>query len=223
VKRWYYFALAAAVVAGAAYVYLHWGSSGVGGLAHLWDRGDAPSADQPDDPNRPAPMSWQTVERPNDGFKVDLPADAKDVQVPAYNEAGGAEAVKMVFANPNSDTTFAMTWEDNPPVARVNHTPDRILNTARDGMLARTQTVITSESHGLQRGYPSLEVGARNAGGGVLNARFIYTGNRLYMLIALFPSATARREKDVKQFFDSFVPSRLPSVPETTPSASTLN
>jgi hypothetical protein len=223
VKRWYYFALAAAVVAGAAYVYLHWGSSGAGGLAHLWGRGDASSADQSDDPNRPAQMSWQTVERPNDGFKVELPADPKDLQVPAYNEVGGAEAVKMIFANPNTDTTFAVTWEDNPPVARVNHTPERTLNMARDGMLARTQTTITSESHGLQRGYPALDVGARNGNGGVLSARFIYSGNRLYMLIALFPSATARQEKDVKQFFDSFVPSRSAAVPETTPSASTLN
>lgn len=166
-------------------------------------------------------MSWQAVDRPNDGFKVDLPSDPKDLAAQAFNETGGAEPIRMIAATPDDDTYFAVTWQDNPPVARVNnHAPDSTLNMARDGMLARTQTSLVSQSLSLQRGNPSLEVSARNGGGGVLDARLILAGNRLYVLMALFPSASARREKDVARFFDSFVPGRPAVIPETMPAAS---
>jgi hypothetical protein len=221
VKRWHYFALAAAVAAGAFYVYTHRESFGLGNLPRLWGSSDTEGSDE--GAGRPARMNWQTLERTNDSFKVDLPAEPKDLQVPAYNEVGGQEAVKMIVASPDDDTTFAVTWEDNPPVARANRTPERTLKMARDGMLARTQTTIVRESNGFQRGNPSLDVAARNKEGGILDARLIFLGNRLYMLIALFPSASARRDKDVTRFFDSFVPSRPPAIPESMPSASRQN
>ena len=165
-------------------------------------------------------VQWHTVERPGDGFKVDLPGEDKDVQVPAYNEAGGSEPVHMLVANPNGDVTYAVTWADNPPVARVSHSIDRTLYMARDGMLARTETTIVSEARGYHRDYPSLDVLARNNSGGILNARLIMAENRLYMLLAMFPSDSARREKDVNRFFDSFVPARPAGIPDTVPSAS---
>jgi hypothetical protein len=214
VKRWHYFALAAAVAAGTFYVYTHWDSLG---LAHLVgaDGGGASEF------ARPAKMSWQTVDRSNDGFKVDLPGDPKDQVGQAFNEAGGAETIGMITATPDDNTSFAVTWQDNPPVARVNnHAPDLTLKMARDGMLARTQTTIVSQSLSLARRNPSLDVSARNEGGGVLDARLILAGSRLYVLMALFPSAGARRQKDVTRFFDSFVPGRSAAIPETMPAAS---
>jgi hypothetical protein len=213
VKRWQYFALAVGVVAGSAYVYLHRGSLGLSNLL----RASGEATDVADGIGRLAKLNWKTVDRPNDGFKLELPADVNDLEVPAYNEAGATEPIKMLFANPDADTTFAITWQDNPPVVRVNRAAEKTLNMARDGMLGRTQTTLVNESHGLHQGYPSLDVSARNAGGGILNARLISCGNRLYVLMALFPSASARR--DVTRFFNSFVPSR-PSIAETTPSPS---
>ena len=214
VKRWHYFVLAAAVAAGAVYVYTHW--EGLGSLTHLLGA-SAGGADS----GRPAKMSWQTVDRPTDGFKVDLPSDPKVMAAQAFNETGSPEPIHMIAAAPDDDTYFAVTWQDNPPVARVNNrAPDATLNMARDGMLARTQTNLVSQSLSLQGGNPSLQVSARNGGGGVLDARLIMAGNRLYVLMALFNSASARREKDVTRFFDSFVPGRPAAIPETMPAAS---
>ena len=164
-------------------------------------------------------MQWHRFERPGDGFKVDLPAEAKDLQAPAYNETGGSEPIKMIVASPNGDVTFAVTWQDNPPVARIAQSAERTLNLARDGMLARTETTILSESRGFYHDYPSVDVLARNNGGGILNARLIMAENRLYTLMALFPSASARGEHDVNHFFDSFVPARPSTIPETLPAA----
>jgi len=206
VKRWYYFALAAAAVAGIIYVYSHWGGQGL----FASDEAPAPGTR----------MQWRAVQRPGDGFRVDLPADEKPQDVPAFNDAGGSEPVHMLLANPNGDVTYALAWDDNPPVARVSQSPERTLNMARDGMLARTETTILSESRGFHREYPSLDLLARNTGGGILNARLIMAENRLYLLMALFPSASARRDKDVERFFNSFVPARPTAIPETMPSAS---
>jgi hypothetical protein len=213
-KRWHILVIGTAVLAAAAYFYLHGGLGftrrvesvdGVGGTSGLGG-------------SHPARMSWQMAVRPDAGFSVEMPAAPKDLQVPAYNEAGSTEPVKMIFASPDGDTTFAVGWEDNPPVARVNNrVPDRTLDAARDGMLSRTQTVLDNDTHASAGGYPARDVAAHNAGGGVLNVRMIYTGERLYTLMALFPSREARREQDVIRFYNSFAPSRQPG--ETLPAA----
>ena len=212
VKRWYYIAFAAVLAAGAVYIFLHRDQFGLGNLMG--------SAGARGTSGQPAPMQWKTVERVGDGFKIDLPAEPKDWQAPAFNEHGGLEQVRMIVANPDANTTFAVAWEDNPPVARVNSlTPDRTLNMARDGMLARTQTTILNESRSLQRGNPAMDVTARNRDGGILDARLIFSGARLYALMAMFPSANARRESDLSRFFGSFVPAASPVIPETMPAA----
>jgi hypothetical protein len=220
VKRWHYFVIAAACLALFTYVYFRPGGLDLGGITHLFGLKDAAIGGLGAS-GRPAHINWQAVERPENGFKVEMPSDAKDLQVPAYNEAGGSEPVKMLFANPDGDTTFAVSWEDNPPVARVNNrVQDRTLNMARDGMLARTQTTLVTESRVTSAGgYAARDVTARNSEGGILNARLIYAGNRLYVLMALFPSSNARKEQDVIRFFNSFVPSQSPAIPENMPVA----
>ena len=93
---------------------------------------------------------------------------------------------------------------DDPPVARYSDmSPDKTLDTARDGALARTQTTLVSETKGQPQGFPDREFASRNIGGGVMNSRLIYAGKRLYMLIAAFPSTSARRDEDVNRFFNS--------------------
>jgi hypothetical protein len=219
-KRWQYFALALVVVAGLAYAYVNRASMGLGNIGRPAPTSDGMTTDAGDSPHRPAPVAWQLVDRTNDGFKLEMPADSKDLQVPAYNEGGGSEPVKMLFSNLEGDTTFALSWEDNPPVARVNNrSAERTLNMARDGMLSRTQTRLISETRMTPGGYPARDIAAANAGGGILNARIIFTGERLYTLMALFPSASARREQDVIRFFNSFEIERSRKIPESAPSA----
>ena len=220
VKRWQTVALVAAGLAVVGYVYYtRSGATLPFGLASSPSQSDQ-TTDAPGAATvRPAHMDWRTVNRPDDGFKIELPAEAKELQVPAYNEAGSSEPVKMIFANPDNDTTFAISWEDNPPVARVNGgSPEKTLGMARDGMLSRTRTMLVSESHTMASGFPARDIAAKNSDGGILDARLIFTGTRLYTLMALYPSAANRREQDVIRFFKSFAPSRQPgtSLPEAT-------
>ena len=125
----------------------------------------------------------------------------------------------MLFSSPDGDTTFAVTWEDNPPVARVNNSdPEKTLDQARDGMLTRTRTTPEHESRISAGGYPARDILAHNSGGGVLEARLIFMNRRLYTLMALYPSSSARREQDVVRFFNSFTALRVgTSLPEASP------
>src|SRR6185437_7297228 len=195
-KRWQVITLCAAVVAAAAYFYFYRGGFGFGG-----GRSAAPAQGDLAG-SQSAKIQWQTISRPEEGFRLDMPADPKDVQVPAYNEMGGTEPIKMLFSIPDGDTTFAVTWQDNPPVARVNNrVPERTLDQARDGMLARTQTTLVSESKLTSLPYPGRDITAKNSEGGFLDARLLYVNDRLYTLLALFPTQGARHEQDVVRFF----------------------
>jgi hypothetical protein len=154
---------------------------------------------------RPARILWETVDRSKDGFKAEMPSDVKQITIPAYNESGEAESVNMIYANPDGGTAFSISWADNPPVVRTNNRqPERILTMARDGAMTRTQTTLVNESNSTAGGNPVHDFVARNAGGGVMDSRLIYAGNRLYMLTAVFPSMSARREQDVIRFYNSF-------------------
>ncbi len=158
-------------------------------------------------PAPPQPISWETVERPQEGIKLQMPAGAKDSEAPAFKANGAAEQVNMVLSNPNADTTFAIGWENDPPVAQANrHDPERTLQAARDGMLARTQTILIQQSDLKVAGFPALDLSARNQGGGILDARLIYVNGCLYSLIITFPDLAARRQSDVDRFYQSFTP-----------------
>lgn len=197
VKRWYYFVLSAILIGGAVYIYMHREDLGLVG----------PSVEtaNPDQSPRPARISWVTVDRSQDGFKLEMPEDTKEIEVPAYNEQGGTDQVEMVYAYPDSATSFSIAWADNPPVMRaVAENPQQTLDSARDGALARTQTVLVSEAQSSRQGYQARDFVGRNEGGGIFNARLVLAGRRLYLLMASFPAVSARRDADVNHFFDSF-------------------
>lgn len=216
--------LVALLVAAGVYAFLHREELGLvvpPAPATAPTPGDAAGATEPAPAAaHPAPISWQTINRPQDGFKLEMPSDPKDLRLPAYNENGGAEAVHMIYSNPDSATTFSVSWADSPPVARSgNQSIDQVMNTARDGALERTQTSLLSESRSAPGGNPARDFLARNAGGGVIDTRLLMAGKRLYMLSATFPSMSARREQDVTRFFSSFTAFQARAIPTTMPPA----
>jgi hypothetical protein len=215
-KRWPYIALAIIGVLALVYVYLNRQELGLVRPAGADGGSDASSS------ARPAVANWKKEDRTAIGFIVDMPAEVKEVQVPAYNERGGSDQVNMIYANPDAETSYSVAWEDNPPVARVtDSSPDYMLDTARDDAVALSQTILVNESHiTVAGGFPGRDFQARNVGGGVMNSRLIYASPRLYMLTAAFPSAGARREQDVARFFNSFKIVSPSGIPETMPEAS---
>jgi hypothetical protein len=185
-------------------VYLHRQDLGLVSSTDTTTDGSS-GADEDGTAYKPPHIVWQQVDRTPDGFKVDMPADVKDIQIPAYNEQGGADQVNMIYSNADAATTYSVAWADNPPVMEASgRSPQRTLDTAQEDALLRTQTSLTAENKNETQGFPAREFSAKNVGGGVMSSRLIYAGTRLYMLIAAFPSASARRDQDVARFFNSF-------------------
>ncbi|MGD0348256.1 MAG: hypothetical protein ABSA85_15950 [Terracidiphilus sp.] len=201
-RRLVYFIVFVVVIVAIAYiVYEHraWlGLSSAGGGVPT----DVTNADL-----QPAHVSWRAVDRTQDGFRIDMPSDASEEQIPAYTANGGAEQMEMLVAMPNADTTYAIVWDDNPPVERASgEAVEKTLNNARDGALARTHTTLIGETHAKYLGYPARNFSGRNDSGGLFEARLILAGKKLYMMIVALPAASARRDEDVNHFFDSFKP-----------------
>jgi hypothetical protein len=187
-KRWKWLIIVALVGAASYAAYLRWAP---------WERQAPPYVE--------GPRLWRTVDRPAEGFAVELPAEAKLSQAAAQNDSGGQEPVQMLTAAPDARTSFAVAWAERPPVERTGDgSPERILQMARDQALARTHSAALSEAATVYDGLPAREFVAQNAGGGVMQTRLILAGGRLYMLMAAYPSLQARREEDVNRFFDSF-------------------
>jgi hypothetical protein len=165
-------------------------------------------------------MEWRPVDETAQGFKVEMPGDPRSVVVQANNETGNLEPVSMLLVKPDSERTYAIAWADKPPVARMNDlVPDKTLDQARDGALSRTNTTPVSEIRSNPQGFPGRDIVAHNVGGGVLDARLIYAGSRMYMLIATAPSVAARHEDEVNRFFNSFAINSNTQIPETIPAA----
>lgn len=161
---------------------------------------------------------WQPVDESSQGFKLEMPGDPQQIAVEADNESGSTEPVNMIEVKPQPDRSFAVAWADKPPVARMNDlAPEKTLDEARDGALARTATTKIREIRSNPQGFPGRDFEARNVGGGILDARLIYAGSRLYMLIATSPSAAGRNEEAVERFFNSFTIASNTQTPETLP------
>jgi hypothetical protein len=222
VKLWHYI-VAILLIMGIVYIYLHRQDLGLT-ASHGIETGESATLSEPSPNAKPGVYNWRRVDRDSEGFKIDMPADFKDIQVPAYNERGGTDEVEMIFANPEGETTFSLSWADNPPVVRFNgQSAERVLDMARDDALARTQTSVVGESSttlGGLGGYPARDFVGKNSGGGVMNARLIFAAPRLYMLTVAYPSVNARREQDVVRFFNSFTITSPSRISETMPAAS---
>lgn len=210
VNRWGYLGLVILAVAGGYFVYQHRQQLGLGGASP--SAGQQATTRQPGQPAQSATIIWQKVDRTVDGFQIEMPANAQQTKIPAYNEHGGSEQADMLYAYPDSQICYSITWKEDAPVERINkHVPERTLDMALTDALDRSQTLLVTKSEVSQQGFPGREFSARNAGGGVFSSRLVLARHRLYMLTAAYPSADARRDQDVARFFNSFsivMPSR---------------
>jgi hypothetical protein len=219
VKRWPYIVLTGILILGIACVYLYRQELGLAAPSGQ-ESGEGTNAEQTGSTFTLAGMNWKMVDRTSDGFKVEMPGEVQQIEIPAFDERGPSVPVKMILCNPGTETSYSVAWADDPPVARVNgHAPDRTMDMARDDALARTQTTLINESRTSIAGFPARDFVGRNAGGGILDSRMIFAGQRLYMLIAAFPSASARCDRDVTRFFNSFAVTSSAGIPETVPPA----
>lgn len=199
-KRSYLYIVMVVLAAAGYYVQQHW---------QQWQRNSFTIVSSTQTANvsngKKAVLKWQVANESSYGFQVEVPSRTVETTVQATNEHGTPEPVKMLMAHPDANSTFAVAWEDNPPVARVNGDQvDGIFDEAKTQAINATYTSQLSDRRDTDQGYPARQFVAKNANGGYLDARFIWASPRLYMLIATYPTGTDRSEADITHFFQSF-------------------
>jgi hypothetical protein len=199
-NRWGYIGLAIIAIVVAVFVYQ---------IRHeLWFGSPASKSTQTTagtSSTQPTAIVWHRIDRTMDGFEIEMPGNVQETKIPAYNEQGGTEQADMLYAYPDPQICYSITWAEDPPVERVNkHVPDRTLDMALTDALDRSQTKLETKTEVSQQGFPGRDFSAHNAGGGVINSRLVLARHRLYMLTAAYPSADARKLQDVARFFSSF-------------------
>lgn len=201
-QKWYYRIGLVVLVALAVYLYFNWSTVQplIGfktGVTRSTSAGIFHSGGK---------LDWQTVAKDDVGYRVEAPGKLSDTSVSAYNIDGSTEPVHMAVARVADNVSYAVAWADNPPIARITHSsPDNLLDMARDGAMDRTHSRLITENHLTVQGYPARDFQASTqSGAGFLYARLISAGQRLYMLLVIYPSADSLREQDTVRFFNSF-------------------
>jgi len=95
VKWLFSIVLSVILVAGLIYVYLHRQELGLGGSRPAQVAETASSTVTQTSQTGPAPIVWEKIDRSSDGFKVEMPTGVQQTQVPAYNERGSEEPVRI--------------------------------------------------------------------------------------------------------------------------------
>ena len=199
-KRTYIYIAVVVIAAAGYYVHEHWDA---------WQRNSFTIVSSTQEPailqHKQSTLTWQNADESSIGFTIAVPSNPVETTTQATNEHGAHEPVKMMISHPDANSTMAVAWEDNPPVARVHgDRVDAIFDAARTQAIDATYTSQLSEQNNTDQGFPARQFVAKNAQGGYLDARFIWAAPRLYMLIAAYPSAQDRSEIDVTHFFQSF-------------------
>jgi hypothetical protein len=148
---------------------------------------------------------WRTVALPSGGFTVEMPGEVTDGHAPAFTRRGTEIEIPLVESSPRAGNWFAVAWDNNPPIVRATgEAAEKTLDMAQEGALTRTRAVLTAQWQSNASGYPERDFTGSIGEGGVLNARLILAGKRLFLLIATFPSSSAAQDKEVDRFFNSF-------------------
>jgi hypothetical protein len=201
VQKWYYRIGLLLLLAGAVYLYFNWNSlQPVFGFNTGVKRSKSLNPFAPKDK-----LGWQIFKSDDDSYRVEIPAKPKEESVSAFNVDGSTEPVHMFVSHIDGNVAYAVAWADNPPIARLTHSsPDNLLDTARDGAMERTHTRLITETHITVQGFSARDFQASTQPGtAFLYARLIYAGQRLYMLLVIYPNAESLHEQDTVRFFNS--------------------
>jgi hypothetical protein len=136
------------------------------------------------------PNRWHAYTAPDGSFSIELPGkiDVEPVQAPSGD--GHVSNLNMLTANPRSTTAYSCTYVEDPGIGKK--TALQVLESARDGSLAKIQGTVVSQSNIEVQGHPGLEWHARARADSLVDSRIIVVGNRLYMIMAVVTAAGHR-------------------------------
>ena len=145
-----------------------------------------------------AELDWRELKSTDGGFKVLMPARAKETSGPI-----AGSATLTLWTAEAAGAVFGAGHADYPNDAAAN------LTTARDGLARNVRGKVTSEQEVRAANLPgravTIEGFAADGSPRVVHARLYASGRRLYEL-AVIAKPGALSTADLEMFFGSFIP-----------------
>jgi predicted Zn-dependent protease len=135
-------------------------------------------------------------------FSIDFPSQTTLDTEPISSEDGTTIDSLTIFAQPTKYTAYSCTYIDKKYAPESS--PQKILESARDGSLTKLKGTVISQKNMVIQGFPALDTQAHARDNMLVDLRLILVKDRMFMLMTMASSEENQESKTNQRFFDSF-------------------
>jgi hypothetical protein len=147
-------------------------------------------------------LKWKEFTSPEGRFSVRMPGTPTDQAQKINSPVGTIEL--HVFVVEQSGAQYLVAYNDYPEAMVRSGDPEKVLDGARNGVVANVRGKLVSEVKITLQQFPGREVRVMIPDGAqIMQTRLYFVKNRLYQVGVVTPEADAS-SKDNLKFLDSF-------------------
>lgn len=146
------------------------------------------------------PPGWRELESKPGRFKALLPSEPKTSRQNIKTDIGNVIAVRFT-ASDAANVTYDILFNDYPKDGVIKANPQKLLDSARDGLLYQTKGKLLEEKRIMLGKLPGRDQQIAGGDGTHYRVRLIWAENRLYQIMAVSPG---QPRPDAQVFFDGF-------------------
>ena len=151
-------------------------------------------------PQDAIPPGWKAFQIPAGRFKVLMPGTPKTTRRTIRTDIGDVASTRYTTTDA-ANVTYDVLLNDYPKSGVSKASPQKLLDSARDGLMYQTQGRMLSYQHITLAHFPGRDLEIMGSEGTHYRARLIWVENRLYQVMAVTPG---KPRPDANVFFDSF-------------------
>jgi len=149
-------------------------------------------------------LTWQNFRAPDDRFQILMPG-IPELQIQTIQTPLG-EQEQHLYKVDKGPQAYMIGYTDLDDKTLAAHSADDLLDDASARGVLAVNGKLQSFEQTTYRGYPARNVVIDVADGdGVIHARYVLVGNRLYQIAAIVATKIID-EDEVERYLDSFVP-----------------
>ena len=146
------------------------------------------------------PPGWGEFQIPAGQFRVLMPAAPKTSKRTIRTDIGAVASTRYT-ATDAANVTYDVLLNDYPKAGVSKANPQKLLDSARDGLMYQTKGRMMSDKRITLANFPGRDLEIMGSEGTHYRARLIWVENRLYQVMAVTPGKPL---PDANVFFDSF-------------------
>jgi len=146
------------------------------------------------------PPGWKEVAIPAGRFKVWMPGAPKTSRQTIRTDIGNVASTRYTSTDA-ANVTYDVLFNDYPVAGVSKANPQKLLDSAKDGLLYHTKGRLMEDKHITLASFPGRDQIIIGGDGTHYRVRLAWVGNRLYQIMAVSPG---KPQPDANIFFDSF-------------------